>query len=81
MAIHIANIGEGGVNVDMSPLLTADNETTECQNAGYDSTRQRQGGLTKRPGLAKFNTRSFDAKILGGTEAPFTGVATAIGGS
>ena len=77
--IRVYDLGEGGVNVDTEPIRTADNETTESQNATYDSTRKRLGGLTKRPGLARLNSTSLGAVVLGGIEAPYTGVALATG--
>ena len=78
--IRVHNLGEGGVNVDTSHLLTADNETRESQNATYLPTLERQGGLTKRAGFGRFNTVSFNEPVLGGCEAPYEGVATAAGG-
>ena len=78
--IRVENFGEGGVNVDKSHLQTEDNETRESQNATYDTTRERLGGLSKRPGLGRFNTVSLTDPVLGGCEAPYTGVATATGG-
>lgn len=79
-SIRVTDLGLGGVNVDKSHLLTEDNETRQSQNATYDGTRARLGGLTKRPGLARFNTVSFNNPVLGGCEAPYEGVATAVGG-
>ena len=78
--IRVENFGEGGVNVDKSHLQTEDNETRESQNATYDTTRERLGGLSKRPGLGRFNTVSLTDPVLGGCEAPYAGVATATGG-
>ena len=78
--IRVYDLGEGGVNVDKAHTRAEDNETRESQNATYDSTRQRLGGLSKRPGFGRFNTVSFNNPVLGGAEAPYAGVATAVGG-
>ncbi len=77
--IQVYNLGEGGVDVDSNTTRTADNSASELQNASYDSTRKRQGGLTKRPGFAKFNASVLGGVVLGGVEAPYTGVAGASG--
>lgn len=78
--LTIDNLGEGGVDVDTNPTQTADNTTSECQNATYDSTRKRLGGLTKRPGLSQFNTVKLGGIVLGGSDAAYTGTAQATGG-
>ena len=78
--IRVYDLGEGGVNVDKAHTRAEDNETRESQNATYDSTRERLGGLSKRPGFGRFNTVSFNNPVLGGAEAPYAGIATATGG-
>ena len=77
--IRVSDLGEGGVDVDTNPTRTADNVASELQNATYDSTRKRLGGLTKRSGLARLNATSLTDVVLGGIEAPYTGVALATG--
>ena len=76
-SIRVTTLGEGGVNVDKNPLRTEDNELLSCQNATYDGTRQRLGGLSKRPGLDRFNTVPMGGIVLGGIEAPYKGTASA----
>lgn len=75
--IRVYDLGIGGVNVDKSLIQSADNETRESQNATYDNTLARAGGLTKRPGLARFNTVGLGAPVLGGIEAAYSGTAGA----
>jgi hypothetical protein len=77
--IKVWNLGEGGVNVDKNPLRTAPNESLESQNATYDPTLQRLGGLSKRPGLGRFNMTAMGGTVLGGIEAPYRGTAGASG--
>lgn len=77
MGIKVYDLGEGGVNVDKSHIRAEDNEASELQNATYDATLERQGGLTKRPGLGRFNTVSLGAPVLGGVNAPYKGTASA----
>lgn len=75
----MVDLGLGGVDVDTSPLLTKSNTARLCQNASYDGTRQRLGGLTTRAGLEQFNTVVLGGPVLGGIDAPYIGVATATG--
>jgi hypothetical protein len=77
--IKVWDLGEGGVNVDKNPLRTAPNESIESQNATYDPTQQRLGGLSKRPGLGRFNMTAMGGTVLGGIEAPYRGTAGATG--
>ena len=49
--LTVYTLGQGGVDVDLDPVLTAPNETLQSQNATYDPTAQHAGGLTKRKGL------------------------------
>ena len=37
--IRVYDLGEGGVNVDTEPIRTADNETSESQNATYEDRK------------------------------------------
>ena len=78
--IIVQDIGAHGVNVDTNRLTASDNDVRQTQNATYADTVKQLGGLTKRPGLARFNGVSFAAPVLGGIEAPYAGVATAVGG-
>lgn len=75
--IRVISLGEGGVNVDNNPLRTDDNQTLSSQNASHDGTRKRLGGLSKRPGLDRFNGDPMDGAVLGGIEAPYRGTAGA----
>lgn len=81
--IKVYNLGEGGVNVDTNPLRIASNEVLETQNATYDRTKSRVGGLTKRSGFARFHNTSLGGPVLGGIEAPYAAspsLATGAGG-
>ena len=78
--IVVQDLGAHGVNVDTNRLTAADTDIRQTQNATYADTVEQLGGLTKRPGLARFNGVSFAAPVLGGIEAPYAGVATAVGG-
>lgn len=75
--INVYTLGEGGVDVDTDPILTADNATLQSQNANYDPTSARGGALSKRRGLDRFHTTVLGGPILGGIEAPFQGFAGA----
>lgn len=75
--INVLTLGEGGVDVDTDPILTADNATLQSQNATYDPTLARAGALTKRPGLDRFNTVALGGIVLGGVEVPYAGLAGA----
>ena len=78
--IVVQDIGAHGVNVDTNRLTASDNDIRQSQNATYADTVEQRGGLTKRPGFARFNGVSFAAPVLGGIDAPYAGVATAVGG-
>lgn len=78
--IRVHRFGEGGVNVDTSHLLDEDNYTRESQNATFETTDGKLGGLTKRPGLDRFNTVGLGAPVLGGVQVPYQGTASAPAG-
>lgn len=77
--IRTYNLGNAGVNVDKSPIHTADGELAESQNA----IRQPLGligGIQKRPGLVAFNPVAAAGTILGGIGVPLVLLVTALNG-
>lgn len=67
--IKIYNFGVEGVNVDASDLHCKDGELREAQNIIHDSLGFG-GGITNRPGLARFNATAAAGPILGGIGVP-----------
>src|ERR1700691_3682791 len=79
--LQVFNLGEGGVNVDSSPLNRAPNDFAFAQNAQHDPIQGHEGSLRKRQGLARFNTQWLGGPVLGGIylAVPGNGGAPAVG--
>lgn len=69
--ISVYNLGTMGVNVDKSPIHLDDGELTQAQNAIHD-VAGLEGGVRKRPGLARFNSTAGAGTVLGGIGVPLT---------
>lgn len=69
-----------GVNVDRSPVHLEDGELTSAQNAVLD-VQGHEGGVRKRPGLARFNSSAGAGSIYGGVGVPLALLANAVGGT
>jgi hypothetical protein len=72
----VFNLGEAGVNTDLSPLHLAINHFRKTQNAIADN--QAIGlGIRSRHGLIKFNeNEAANGAVLGGANVPLQNVFT-----
>jgi hypothetical protein len=71
----VYNFGQGGVNVDESPLHIKDNQLRKAQNAISDPLGVEEG-ITARPGLKKFNASAANGVVLGGIGVPLINLKT-----
>lgn len=67
--IDVTNLGEKGVNVDLSPLLLANNQFRQAQNIISDPLGI-EAGIKNRPGLTNFNDEEANGMVLGGVSIP-----------
>lgn len=70
----VFNLGEAGVNTDLSPLHLAINQLRKAQNAITDDGAEK--GLRARPGLERFNPIAGAGVILGGATVPLQNIFT-----
>lgn len=61
--------GQGGVNVDASPLHGQDDQLLKAQNLIRDRLGV-DGGVKNRPGLVKFNSGAGSGSMAGGISTP-----------
>ena len=73
--LFINGLGLKGVNVDLSPLHLDDLHLRKAQNAISDPLGV-EVGITKRPGLIKFNSSAAAGSILGGIGVPSLNLQT-----
>ena len=78
--ISCYNLGSKGVNVDKTDVHLEDGELRAAQNAIPDA-QGHEGGVRKRPGLARFNSTVGAGSILGGVGVPLSLLANQVGGT
>ena len=78
--VSVYNLGQNGVNVDKSAIHLEDGELSKGQNAVRDVAGV-DGGIRKRPGLARFNSTAGAGSIVGGISVPITLEASSINGT
>ncbi len=73
--IKIFTLGNTGVVIDQQVLnpATPDDSLKFAQNTTHDPRKGRSSAITKRPGLARFNTEFAGGVILGGIPMPVAG--------
>lgn len=69
--LDVYNLAEVGVNTVDSPIHLTDGALTKAQNAAT-TPEDADGGLMKRPGLAKVNSLAAAGAILRIWCVPFT---------
>lgn len=68
-SIKLYNYGSQGVNVDASDLHMEDGELRKAQNVIHN-VLGKEGGITNRDGLSRFNASAAAGSILGGIGVP-----------
>lgn len=74
------NLGKLGVNVDKSEVHLEDGELRKAQNT-IRNPLGHEGGIEKRPGLAKFNPLTAAGSIVGGIGLPLALQSDSINGT
>lgn len=71
----VFNLGQEGVNVDLSPAHQQDGMLRKSQNAS-PNTLGAEVGLSNRPGLIEINSNIAAGSVLGGVGVPLLNLFT-----